>query len=79
MTAVEIHFSFAGAASDTTLQALTRVREVYGILALRLDADSGALCVEYDSTRLNAATVAHLLRQAGLAVFEPQAQAALPA
>jgi hypothetical protein len=76
MTAVEIQFSFTGTASDATLQALAAVRQVYGIRALRLDATAGLLRVEFDATRLNAATVANMVRQTGLAINETSAQAA---
>jgi len=58
--------------------ALANAREVYGIRRLKFDRSSRTLCVEYDATRLNAAAVAKLVRQAGLEVEDELTQVALP-
>ncbi|HEY5083239.1 MAG TPA: hypothetical protein VII48_01860, partial [Rhizomicrobium sp.] len=50
--------------------ALASTRDVYGIRRLRFDKAAHTLCVEYDATRLNAATVTHLMRTAGLDLVE---------
>jgi hypothetical protein len=41
---------------------------VYGIRRLKFDRNARTLRVEYDATRLNAATVASLVLQAGLQI-----------
>jgi hypothetical protein len=66
MTAVEIHFRLTEPPSATAAAALSNTREVYGIRRLTFDRAAQTLCVEYDATRLNAAAVAKLVRQAGV-------------
>jgi hypothetical protein len=68
MTSVEIHFRYAAPPTEAVIFALADTREVYGIRRLRFDHAARTLCVEYDATRLNAAAVAHLVREAGLDV-----------
>jgi hypothetical protein len=48
--------------------ALSNMHEVYGIRSLSFDRAQRTLCVEYDATRLNAASVTRLVRQAGLEI-----------
>jgi hypothetical protein len=57
--------------------ALANMREVYGIRRLCFDREAHTLRVEYDATRLNAATVIQLVRSTGLQVVE-EVQVALP-
>ncbi|MGD0941039.1 MAG: hypothetical protein ABR905_15135 [Terracidiphilus sp.] len=71
MTSVEIHFRYAVPPSDAASFALADIREVYGIRRLKFDQAARTLCVEYDATRLNAAAVAGMVRQAGLEI-EPE-------
>jgi hypothetical protein len=70
MTSVEILFRTAAQPSsfDAATRALANIREVYGIRRLTLDHAARTLRVEYDATRLNAATVSKLVRQAGLEI-----------
>lgn len=68
MTTVVTQFRYAAQPNDTVIQALANTREVYGIRQLNFDRAARTLRVEYDATRLNAATVAKLLRQAGLEI-----------
>jgi hypothetical protein len=68
MTTVEILFRYATPPTEAVSLALARTREVYGMRGLKFDRAASTLCVEYDATRLNAATVAGLLRQAGLEI-----------
>jgi len=70
MTTVEIHFRYATQPTELGTRALAGIREVYGIRRLSFDRTAHTLRVEYDSTRLNAAVVAKLVRQAGLEVVE---------
>jgi hypothetical protein len=66
MTEVEILFRYATPPTETVAQALARTHEVYGIRRLIFDRAARTLRVEYDATRLDAATVAKLIREAGL-------------
>jgi hypothetical protein len=68
MTSVEIHFHYANQPTDAVISALAKAREVYGIHRLTFDRIARTLHVEYDATRLNAASVAKLVRQAGLEI-----------
>jgi hypothetical protein len=80
MTTVEIHFRIAVPPSETVTTALADIREVYGIRSLNFDRAARTLRVSYDATRLNAATVGKLVRQAGLEIVANlQATAPQPA
>ncbi len=70
MTTVEILFRYATPPSEAATFALASTREVYGIRRLTFDRAAHTVRVEYDATRLNAAAVAQLVRQAGLQVIE---------
>lgn len=79
MTTVEILFRYATPPSEPVMFALANTREVYGIRRLNFDRAVSTLRVEYDATRLNAATVAQLVRQAGLDIAEELPLALPPA
>jgi hypothetical protein len=68
MTTVEILFPYIAPPTDAVTRALASARQVYGVRRLTLDRAARNLRVEYDATRLNAAAVAKLVRQAGLEV-----------
>jgi hypothetical protein len=68
MTTVEILFRYTTPPTESVTFALADIREVYGIRRLSFDRSARTLRVEYDATRLNAATVAQLVRQAGLEI-----------
>jgi hypothetical protein len=70
MTTVDIQFRYAMEPGESVLFALSSAREVYGIRRLALDPAARTILVEYDATRLNGATVASLLRRAGLDLVE---------
>jgi hypothetical protein len=70
MTSVEILFRYAMPPTEAVTFALANAREVYGVRRLSFDRAANTLRVEYDATRLNAADVAQLVRQAGLQVVE---------
>lgn len=50
--------------------ALARTRDVYGIRRLVVDSAARTVRVEFDASRLNAATVGKLLQAAGLELAE---------
>jgi hypothetical protein len=70
MTNVEILFRYTGKPSEPEIFALANTREVYGIRHLAFDQAASTLRVEYDATRLNAATVTQLVRRSGLQLIE---------
>ena len=70
MTTVEILYRYAAAPSQQVALALARARDVYGIRRLSFDRGASTLRVEYDATRLNAAAVTKLVRNAGLEIAE---------
>ena len=70
MTSVEILFRYAVPPTDAVTFALANTGEAYGIRRLSFDRAARTLRVEYDATRLNAATVTKLVRQAGLEIVE---------
>jgi len=70
MTTVEIVFRYSGQPSEVETFALANAREVYGIRRLSFDRAASTLLVEYDATRLNAATVTQLVRRSGLQLIE---------
>lgn len=70
MTTVEILFRYAAQPTEAVASALGNTREVYGIRSLKFDRTAKTLLVEYDATRLSAAVVTRLMRQAGLDIEE---------
>jgi len=70
MTTVEILFRYNGQPTEPEVFALANAREVYGIRRLQFNRAASTLLVEYDATRLNAATVSQLVRRSGLQVVE---------
>ena len=78
MTTVDVVFRYAAPPTEAVSFALANTREVYGIRRLSFDKAARTLTVEYDATRLNAGTVAKLVRNAGLQIIE-EVPLALPA
>jgi hypothetical protein len=70
MTTVEVLFRYVSQPAESVTLALASVKDVYGIRRLSFDRASRTLRVEYDATRLNAATVTQLVRQSGLDIAE---------
>lgn len=68
MTTVDILFSYATPPTEPVALALASTRDVYGIRRLSFDHAARTLRVEYDATRLNAASVTNLVRKAGLEI-----------
>jgi hypothetical protein len=66
MTTVDILFHYAAPPTEAVTFALGNMREVYGVRRLTFDRELRTLRVEYDATRLDPASVAKLVRQAGL-------------
>lgn len=70
MTTVDLVLRYAAQPTEAVAFALANTREVYGIRRLTFDREARTLRVEYDATRLNAAIVTRLVRNAGLQVVE---------
>lgn len=70
MTQLEILYRYTTQPTEAVVFALANTREVYGIRRLTFDREARTLRVEYDATRLNAASVTQLVRQAGLEIAE---------
>ncbi|MDR3747573.1 MAG: hypothetical protein P4M04_05405 [Acidobacteriota bacterium] len=65
---MEIVYRYAAPPTDQVALALARMRDVYGIRHLSFDHNARSLRVEFDATRLIAATVTNLVRGAGLEI-----------
>ena len=70
MTTVEVLHRYATPPTEQVAMALARLREVYGIRRMVLDAQERTVRVEFDASRLNSATVTKLLMNAGLDLVE---------
>jgi hypothetical protein len=66
MTTVEIVYRYATPPTEQVAVALAHARDVYGIRKLSFDHAARTLRIEYDATRLNAADVSKLVREAGV-------------
>jgi hypothetical protein len=66
MTTVDILFRYATPPTEEVTFALANTREIYGVRRLVFDRNERTLRVEYDATRLDAAAVTKIVRQAGL-------------
>jgi hypothetical protein len=78
MTTVEIQFHYAAPPTEQVAMALARARDVYGIRHLNFDQKARTLRIEYDATRLNAAIVTKLVREAGLELAAAQLPPSAP-
>ena len=65
---MDLRYRYQAPLSETQIRALARVRDVYGIRALRIDEAANQIAIEYDATRLDAARVSGLLRGCAVAV-----------
>ena len=79
MTTVDITYRYAVPPTEQVAMAMARARDVYGIRQLNFDHQARTVRVEFDATRLNAAAVTKLLRNAGLEIEEDQQQLPDPA
>ena len=70
MTTVEILYRYTTPPTESMTFALAGARDVYGIRRIAIDTGQRTLRVEFDATRLNAATVTKLVRTTGLEIAE---------
>jgi hypothetical protein len=77
MTTVDLLYRYSTPPTEAVAFALAGTRDVYGIRRIQIDATARTVLVEFDATRLNAATVANILRRTGLDIAaEPPADQA---
>lgn len=67
---MEIVYRYTTQPSDAVAVALAGICDVYGIRGIQFDRAARTLCVGYDASRLKAAAVTRLVRQAGLEIAE---------
>jgi hypothetical protein len=79
MTTVEILYRYSTPPNESVTLALGGTRDVYGIRRISIDSEARTLRVEFDATRLSAATVTKLIRITGLDITEEQAPISPPA
>jgi len=70
MTQLEVLYRYEQHPTEAVMFALGKMREVYGVRRMKMDAKSKTIQVEYDATRLTKPIVAELLRRAGLDIVE---------
>jgi hypothetical protein len=70
MTQLDVLYRYGTPPTEQAMLALSKVRDVYGIRALRFDEAGKTVRVEYDASRLSGAIVHQLLRRAGLDIVE---------
>lgn len=70
MTQLDALYRYEYHPSEAVMSALGKMREVYGIRAMKLDPDQRTILVEYDATRLTNLVVGELLRRSGLSIEE---------
>jgi hypothetical protein len=71
MTLLERNFLYGLPPGPRELRALDQVRNVYGIRRISFNEQMHSIRVEFDASRLSAADVAALLRDAGMQVSGP--------
>ena len=68
MTLVEITYELQSPLSQDQLRTLGSFANTYGLRRFRVDDSKKQLSFEYDASRLRETEVAHVLRQARIAV-----------
>jgi hypothetical protein len=78
MTQLDVVYRYGAAPSESTLLALCKMRDVYGVRLVDVREEEKTVRVEYDASRLTGALIHQLLRRAGLDLVETAAGSALP-
>jgi hypothetical protein len=79
MTQLDVLYRYGVPPSEAAVQAIARLREVYGVRKLELSEAEKTVRIEYDATRLTEPVIHQLLRRAGLDVVEALPMFAPPA
>jgi hypothetical protein len=67
---MEILYRYGKTPTDAVAMAVAGICDVYGIRGIKFNRTGQTVCVDYDASRLNAAAVTKLVRQAGLEIAE---------
>jgi hypothetical protein len=70
MTQLDVLFRYDAPPSERVIMALSKVRDIYGVRALKVDEAARTVRVEYDASRLTAPVIHQFLRRAGLDIVE---------
>ncbi len=70
MTLIQITYELQSPLHEDQLRALGSFANTYGLRRFRMNESTHHLSFEYDASRLKETEVAHVLRQAGIAVLQ---------
>ena len=70
MTQVDVVFRYGLPPTESAVQAIARMREIYGVRRIEFRETERTVRVEFDSTRLTETVIQQLLRRSGLDVQE---------
>lgn len=70
MTQLDVLFRYGIPPSESSIAAIARIREVYGVRQLAIDERAQTVRLEYDATRLSPPALHRMLRNAGLDITE---------
>ncbi len=70
MTQMDVKFRYEQHPSETSMLAISKLKEVYGIRRVVIDEAWKVITVEYDATRLTVPIVEQLLRRGGIDIVE---------
>jgi hypothetical protein len=76
MTQLDVVYRYGAAPSESTLLALCKMRDVYGVRRVEVHEAEKTVRVEYDASRLTGALIQQLLRRTGLDLVESAVVAA---
>ena len=74
MTQLVSTFYYDGRPSESAVQALGHVGDIYGVRRITFDEKAHAIEVEYDKSRLTEFDIIALLRDAGITLATQQAR-----
>ncbi len=78
MTQLDVLYRYGIPPSESSVLAMARVREVYGIRHLELNEREKTVRIEYDASRLTESVIHQLLRRSGLDIVERVALTTTP-
>ena len=78
MTQLDVLYRYGIQPSESSVLAMARVREVYGIRHLELNERDRTVRIEYDASRLTEPVIHQLLRRSGLDITERVALSKTP-
>jgi len=70
MTQLDVVYRYGVLPSESTVLAMAKVRDVYGVRRMDFDEANKTVRVEYDASRLTGPVIHQLLRRAGLDIVE---------